>query len=90
MIATGSVTRRAVGALLAILGAGAAVAASVGVRAATVLAAARASALDGPLGGSTTSGASSGGAVHGIVIGKRAGPSWPGCPGARPPSPARS
>jgi len=68
LIATRSVTRRGVGALLAILGAGAAVAASAGVRAATVLAAARASALDGPLGGSTTSGASSGGAVHGIVI----------------------
>ena len=68
MIATRSVARRAVGALLAVLGAGAAAAASVGVRAATVLAAARASALDGPLGGSTTSGASSGGAVHGIVI----------------------
>jgi hypothetical protein len=62
------VTRRAVGALLAALGAGAAVATSAGMRTATVLAAARASALDGPLGGSTTSGASSGGAVHGIVI----------------------
>ena len=68
VIATRSVTRRAVGALLAVLGAGAAAAASAGVRTATVLAAARASALDGPLGGSTTSGASSGGAVHGIVI----------------------
>src|SRR5271170_6454976 len=68
VIATRSVTRRAVGVLLALLGAGAAVAASAGVRAASVLAAARASALDGPLGGSTTSGASSGGAVHGIVI----------------------
>jgi uncharacterized membrane protein (TIGR02234 family) len=67
VIATRSVARRAAGALLAILGAGAA-AASVGVRTATVLAAARASALDGPLGGSTTSGASSGGAVHEIVI----------------------
>jgi uncharacterized membrane protein (TIGR02234 family) len=68
VVATRSVTRRAAGALLALLGAGAAVAASAGVRTATVLAAARASALDGPLGGSTTSGASSGGAVHGIVI----------------------
>ncbi len=68
VIATRSVTRRAVGVLLALLGAGAAVAASAGVRAASVLAAARASALDGPLGGSTTSGASPGGAVHGIVI----------------------
>ena len=68
VIATRSVLRRAVGALLAILGAGAAAAASAGVRTATVLAAARASALDGPLGGSTTSGTSSGGAVHGIVV----------------------
>ena len=68
VIATRSVARRAAGALLAILGAGAAVAASVGVRTATVLAAARASALDGPLGGSTTSGAPSGGSVHEIVI----------------------
>ncbi len=68
VIATRSVTRRAVGVLLALLGAGAAVAASAGVRTASVLAAARAGALDGPLGGSTTSGASSGGAVHGIVI----------------------
>ena len=68
VIATRSVVRRAVGALLAVLGAGAAVAASVGLRSSTVLAAARASALEGPLGGSTTSGTSSGSAVHGIVI----------------------
>ncbi len=68
VIATRSVTRRVVGALLAVLGAGAAVAVSIGVRTATVLAAARASALDGPLGGSTTSGAPSGGSVHEIVI----------------------
>ena len=68
VIATRSVTRRAVGALLAVLGAAAAAAASAGLRTTTVLAAARASALDGPLGGSTTSGASSGGAVHEIVI----------------------
>ena len=68
VIATRSVARRAVGVLLAVLGAGAAAVASAGVRASTVLTAARASALDGPLGGSTTSGASSGGAVHGIVI----------------------
>ena len=68
VIATRSVARRAVGALLAILGAGAVAAASAGLRTATVLAAARASALDGPLGGSTTSGTSSGGAVHGIII----------------------
>src|SRR6266852_4483096 len=68
VIATRSVTRRAVGALLAVLGAGAAAAASVGVRAATVLAAARANAADGALGGSTTGGTSSGGAAHAIVI----------------------
>jgi uncharacterized membrane protein (TIGR02234 family) len=68
VIATRSVFRRAAGVLLAILGAGAAVAASAGVQASTVLAAARASALDGPLGGSTTSGAPSGGAVHEIVV----------------------
>ncbi len=68
VIATRSVVRRAVGVLLAVLGAGAAVAASAGLRTSTVLAAARASALDGPLGGSTTSGTSSGSAVHGIII----------------------
>ena len=48
VIATRSVTRRAVGALLAVLGAGAAAAASAGVRTATVLAAARASAWTAP------------------------------------------
>jgi uncharacterized membrane protein (TIGR02234 family) len=68
VIATRSVLRRAAGVLLAVLGAGAAAAASAGVQASTVLAAARASALDGPLGGSTTSGAPSGGAVHEIVV----------------------
>ena len=68
VIATRSVIRRAVGVLLAVLGAGAAVATSAGVRASAVLAAARASALDGPLGGSTTSGTSSSGAVHEVVI----------------------
>ena len=68
VIATRSVVRRAVGALLAVLGAGAAAAASVGLRSSTVLAAARAGALDGPLGGSTTSGTSWGSAVHGIVV----------------------
>src|SRR6478752_2044934 len=50
VIATRSVLRRAVGVLLAVLGA------------------ARASALSGPLGGSTTSGSPSGGAVHEIVV----------------------
>ena len=75
VIATRSVIRRAFGVLLAVLGAGAAVAAAAAVRAPAVLAAARASALDGPLGGSTTSGASSGGAVHEIIIaGVIAGP----------------
>jgi uncharacterized membrane protein (TIGR02234 family) len=68
VIATRSALRRAVGALLAVLGAGAAAAAAVGVRASTVLAAARANALDGPLGGSTTGGTPSGGAVHEIVV----------------------
>ena len=68
VIATRSVIRRAVGVLLAVLGAGAAAAVMAGVRASAVLAAARASSLTGPLGGSTTSGGSSGGAVHEIVI----------------------
>ena len=68
VIATRSVIRRAVGVLLAVLGAGAAAAVMAGLRASAVLAAARASALAGPLGGSTTSGGSSGGAVHEIVI----------------------
>src|SRR6266581_4303890 len=60
---------------LAVLGAGAAAAVLAGLRAQAVLAAARASAV-GPLGGSTTSGASSGGAVHEIVTAGR-GPRWP-------------
>jgi len=68
VIATRALMRRAVGVLLAVLGAGAAVAVMAGLRDSAVLAAARASALDGPLGGSTTSGTSSGGAVHEIVI----------------------
>src|SRR6266704_1831123 len=59
VIATRSVLRRAAGVLLAVLGAGAAAAVLAGLRAQAVLAAARASAV-GPLGGSTTSGASSG------------------------------
>jgi len=66
VIATRSVLRRAVGVLLAVLGAGVAAAVLAGLRAPAVLAAARAAALSGPLGGSTTSGA--GGAVHEIVI----------------------
>ena len=68
VIATRSVLRRAAGVLLALLGTGAAVAALTAVRTATVLSAARASALDGPLGGSTTSGSPGGGAVHEVVI----------------------
>jgi len=68
VIATRSVLRRAVGVLLAVLGAATAVAVLASLRASAVLAAARATALSGPLGGSTTSGAPSGGAVHEIVI----------------------
>ncbi len=71
VIATRSVIRRAFGVLLAVLGAGAAAAAVAAVRAPAVLAAALGKgggAVDGPLGGSTTSGASSGGAVHQIII----------------------
>ncbi len=68
VIATRSMLRRAVGVLLAVMGATAAAAVSAGLRAPAVLAAARASALDGPLGGSTTGGTPSGGAVHGIVV----------------------
>jgi uncharacterized membrane protein (TIGR02234 family) len=68
VIATRSVLRRAVGVLLAVLGAVTAAAVLASLRASAVLAAARASALSGPLGGSTTSGAPSGGAVHGIVV----------------------
>jgi len=68
VIATRSVVRRAVGVLLAVLGAGTAAAVLAGLHTSAVLAAARAAALAGPLGGSTTSGASSGGAVHEIVV----------------------
>ena len=65
--------RRAVGALLAVLGAGAGAAAATGVRASAVLAAARASASNGTVGGSTTSGNSPGDAAHPIVIAGSAG-----------------
>jgi uncharacterized membrane protein (TIGR02234 family) len=68
VIATRSVLRRAVGVLLAVLGAAAAASVLVSLRASAVLAAARASALSGPLGGSTTSGSPSGGTVHEIVV----------------------
>jgi len=67
VIATRSVVRRAVGVLLAVLGAGTAAAAAAAVRAPAVLAAALGKG-GGALGGSTTSGSSSGGAVHEIVI----------------------
>jgi uncharacterized membrane protein (TIGR02234 family) len=68
VIATRSWARRVAGALLAILGAGAAVAAGAGVRASGVLATAQADAAAGALGGSTTGGTSPGGASHAIVI----------------------
>jgi uncharacterized membrane protein (TIGR02234 family) len=73
VIATRSVARRAVGALLAVLGAGAGAAAATGVRASAVLAAARANASNGTVGGSTTSGSSPGDAAHPIVIAGSAG-----------------
>jgi uncharacterized membrane protein (TIGR02234 family) len=68
VIATRSVLRRAVGVLLAVLGAATIAAVLASLRASAVLAAARASQLSGPLGGSTTSGAPSGGAAHEIVV----------------------
>jgi Tryptophan-associated transmembrane protein (Trp_oprn_chp) len=68
VIATRSVARRVAGALLAALGAGAAVAAGAGVQASGVLATAQADAAAGPLGGSTTGGTSPGGASHAVVI----------------------
>ena len=68
VIATRSPARRVAGAVLAALGAGAAVAAGAGVRASGVLATAQADAAAGALGGSTTGGTSPGGASHAIVI----------------------
>ncbi len=68
VIATRAVARRAFGALLAVLGAGAAAAATTGVGASAILSAARASAAGGALGGSTTSGTSPGNAAHAVVI----------------------
>jgi len=73
VIATRSWARRVAGGLLVVLGAGAAVAAGAGASASTVLATARADAAAGAFGGSTTSGASPGGAAHGIVIAGSAG-----------------
>ena len=75
VIATRSVVRRAVGVLLAVLGAGTAVAVLASLRTSAVLAAALekgagevGGALSGPLGGSTTGGTPSGGSAHEIVI----------------------
>jgi uncharacterized membrane protein (TIGR02234 family) len=68
VIATRSAARRVAGALLAVLGAAAAVAAGTGIRASSVLATAQADAAAGALGGSTTGGGSSGGASHAVVI----------------------
>jgi len=73
VIATRSAARRVAGALLAVLGAGAAVAAGAGVRASAVLATAQADAAAGALGGSTTGGTSPGGASHAIVVAGSAG-----------------
>jgi uncharacterized membrane protein (TIGR02234 family) len=68
VIATRSAVRRVAGAVLAALGAGAAVAVGAGVRASSVLATAQANAAAGALGGSTTGGTAPGGASHAIVI----------------------
>src|SRR5271165_693873 len=68
VIATRSVVRRVAGAVLAALGAGAAVVVGAGVRASGVLATAQADAAAGALGGSTTGGTSPGGASHAVVI----------------------
>jgi uncharacterized membrane protein (TIGR02234 family) len=68
VIATRRAARRVAGALLACLGAGAAVAAAAGVSASGVLATARGDAAAGTLGGSTTGGTAPGGASHAIVI----------------------
>jgi uncharacterized membrane protein (TIGR02234 family) len=68
VIATRSAVRRVAGALLALLGAGAGIAAIAAVRTSGVLAAARASAAADALGGSTTSGTTPGGPVHAIII----------------------
>ena len=73
VIATRSTARRVAGVLLAVLGAGAAVAAGAGVSASAVLAAAQAGAASGVLGGSTTGGTSPGGASHAVVIPGSAG-----------------
>jgi uncharacterized membrane protein (TIGR02234 family) len=68
VIATRSAARRVAGVLLALLGAGAGIAAIAAVRVSGVLAAARASAAADALGGSTTSGTTPGGPVHAIII----------------------
>jgi uncharacterized membrane protein (TIGR02234 family) len=68
VIATRSVARRAVGVLLAVLGAGAGAAVTTGIRASAVIAAAKANTSNGTLGGSTTSGSSPGNASPATVI----------------------
>jgi uncharacterized membrane protein (TIGR02234 family) len=73
VIATRSALRRAAGALLAVLGAGAAVAAGAGVTDSSVLSTAEAGSAAGGLGGSTTGGTTPGGASHAIVIAGSAG-----------------
>jgi uncharacterized membrane protein (TIGR02234 family) len=73
VIATRSLARRVAGFVLAVLGAGAAVAAGAGVQASGVLATARAESAAGAFGGSTTGGTSPGGASHAIVIAGSAG-----------------
>ena len=68
VIATRSVARRAVGVLLAVLGAGAGAAVTTGIRASAVIAAAKANTSNGTLGGSTTSGNSPGNASPATVM----------------------
>ena len=87
VIATRSVVRRVAGAVLAALGAGAAVAVGAGVRASGVLATAQADAAAGALGGSTTGGTSPGGrtASSRCVIRNGTGaPAWPPLPATAP------
>jgi uncharacterized membrane protein (TIGR02234 family) len=73
VIATRSAARRVAGALLAVLGAGVAVTVAAPVTASAVLAAARAQAGVGTPGGSTTSGTSSPGSAHVLIIAGSAG-----------------
>jgi uncharacterized membrane protein (TIGR02234 family) len=73
VIATRSAARRVAGILLAVLGAGAAAAVAAPVTSSAVLAAARAQAGAGTPGGSTTSGTSSPGSAHVLIIAGSAG-----------------